>query len=350
MRAVVVERFGAPAVVTDVPDPQCPPDGVVLDVQATGLCRSDWHAWRGHDPGVRLPHVPGHELSGVITEAGRGVRLHRVGERVAVPFVCACGQCPTCLSGDEQVCENQEQPGFTHWGSFAERVALHRADVNLVAVPVGVSPEAAAVVGCRFSTAYRAVVHQGRIGPGQWLVVHGCGGLGLSAVMIGASRGARVVAVDLNAAALEVAAAVGAESCVSADADPGDVADAIREVTEGGAHVSLDTAGHPQAIRASVAALRRRGRHVQVGLLAPDDSTSPPLAELLPDVIARELEVVGSHGMPARGIRSLLAEIAVGRLQPERLVTRRVDLDELPAAIAAMDSGSPVGMTVCLPH
>lgn len=341
----MVDRFGEPPVLREVPDPVCPADGVVLAVEATGLCRSDWHAWRGHDDGVRLPHVPGHELAGVIVEVGSAVTRHAIGERVTVPFVCACGRCEACRSGDGQVCERQEQPGFTHWGSFAELTALHHADGNLVPVPASLPSEVAALLGCRFSTAYRAVVQQGGVTPGRWVAVHGCGGLGLSAVMIAAARGARVVAVDVDPAALDLATEVGAEAAIVAR-DEAQVVAAIRDLTDGGAHVSLETVGAPAAYRISLASLRRRGRHVQVGLLAPGASApSLPLAA----VVAGELELVGSHGMAARHFPAMLAEIEAGRLAPGVLIRRRISLADLPGAVQAMDGGSPLGVTVCLP-
>ncbi|MPY42672.1 alcohol dehydrogenase, partial [Streptomyces phyllanthi] len=168
MRAVVFERFGGPAEVRDVPDPVPSDHGVVVRVEATGLCRSDWHGWQGHDPDIAVPHVPGHELAGVVEVVGGRVDRWRPGDRVTVPFVCACGTCPSCAAGDQQVCERQTQPGFTHWGSFAEYVALEHADVNLVAVPDELSSGTAAALGCRFATAFRAVVARGRVTAGEW--------------------------------------------------------------------------------------------------------------------------------------------------------------------------------------
>lgn len=167
MRAVVFEEFGKIAGVRDVPDPVPSDQGVVVRVEATGLCRSDWHGWMGHDPDITLPHVPGHELAGVVEAVGSTVVNWRPGDRVTVPFVCACGRCSACAAGAQQVCERQTQPGFTHWGSFAQYVALEQADVNLVAVPEELSFATAAGLGCRFATAFRAVVGQGRVGPGS---------------------------------------------------------------------------------------------------------------------------------------------------------------------------------------
>jgi alcohol dehydrogenase len=188
VKAVVYSGYGATPALTEVPDPACPADGVVIAVGATGVCRSDWHAWKGHDP-VVLPHIGGHEFAGVVVTAGPEVTAWRAGDRVTVPFACGCGRCEHCLAGDAQVCPRQTQPGFTGPGSFAELVAIHAADANLVALPAGLDFLTAACLGCRFATAFRAVTAHGRVRAGDWLAVHGCGGVGLSAVMIGAALG-----------------------------------------------------------------------------------------------------------------------------------------------------------------
>jgi len=340
MRAVAYEAFGAPPSVREVPEPAPPVHGVVVRVEATGLCRSDWHGWMGHDPDIAaFPHVPGHELAGVVEAVGDDVRHWRGGERVTVPFVCACGTCRECLRGEHQVCARQRQPGFTHWGSFAERVALDWADVNLVALPDGMAFATAAALGCRFATAWRAVLQVGRARPGEWVAVHGCGGVGLSAVMIAAASGARVVAVDVREDALELARACGAELAVFAGAD-------IRECTDGGADLSLDALGSEATCAASIAGLRRRGRHVQVGLLPGRPRVAMDL------VIARELEVLGTHGLAAHAYPEMLALVQAGRLDPGRLVTREIALDEVCAALPAMGAdggGGSAGVTVVRP-
>ncbi|KFG75439.1 zinc-dependent alcohol dehydrogenase family protein [Streptomyces mutabilis] len=345
MRAVVFERFGEPAEVREVADPRPSPHGVVVRVEATGLCRSDWHGWQGHDPDITLPHVPGHELAGVVEAVGDRVAGWRPGDRVTVPFVCACGSCGACAAGDQQVCERQTQPGFTHWGSFAEYVALDHADVNLVAVPEGMSYATAASLGCRFATAFRAVVQQGRVAAGEWAAVHGCGGVGLSAVMIAAASGARVVAVDVSVRALELARAFGAVECVDASRTP-DTAAAVRDLTGGGAHLSLDALGSPVTCAASVNGLRRRGRHVQVGLLPSADGTTPvPMAR----AVALELELAGSHGMAAHTYPPMLELVRGGVLRPDLLVTSTIGLEAVPAALAAMGTAPGAGVTVIEP-
>ena len=344
MRAVRYDAFQQLPALVSVDDPHCPDAGVIIEVAATGLCRSDWHAWMGHDPDVALPHVPGHEFAGVIAEVGPQVQSWRPGERVTVPFVCACGRCDSCRRGEEQVCDFQFQPGFTHWGSFAELVAIDRAEVNLVRVPDCVDLETAASLGCRFSTAYRAVTYHGRVKDGDWVVVHGCGGVGLSAVMIAAARGAQVIAVDVSPAALQLARAVGAVACI--DATHTDVVSAVRQLTGGGAQVSLDALGSVATCQNSIRSLRKRGRHIQVGLmLAADDLPPVPMAR----VIAAELELVGSHGMAAHAYPAMLADIVDGTLQPQRLVTHRLPLAGAPAALAALDQQPCDGITMIIP-
>jgi D-arabinose 1-dehydrogenase-like Zn-dependent alcohol dehydrogenase len=339
MRALVFEEFGGPLRVVDVPAPEPSTDGVVVRVGATGVCRSDWHGWQGHDPDITLPHVPGHELAGTIEAVGPGVRRWRVGDRVTVPFVCACGSCPRCVAGDHQVCDRQTQPGFTHWGSYAELVALHAADVNLVALPDELSLAAAAALGCRYATSFRAVMQQGRVRPGEWIAVHGCGGVGLSAVQIAVAAGARVVAVDVSVGALELASSLGAEAVLDVTGlDAADAGQAVRVLTGGGAHLSVDALGSTATCAASVLSLRPRGRHVQVGLLPA--GTGVPMDQ----VVARELELVGSHGMAAHSYPELLALVASGRLRPDLLVTREISLDEAADALATV--GSVPGVTV----
>lgn len=360
MRGVLIRAFGGAPSVETLPDPACPPHGVVVRVEATGLCRSDWHAWQGHDPDIVLPHVPGHELAGTIVEVGPevaaaasaggrhgadgGAGRIAVGDRVTVPFVCGCGTCEACRAGDAQVCADQRQPGFTDWGSYATLVAIHRAAYNVVHLPDDVSFESAASLGCRYATSYRAVLAVGGLRAGESLAVFGCGGVGLSAIQIGAAAGARVIAVDVSSAARERALALGAAEAIPFGPE---VATAVRELTGGGAHVSLDALGSTATCVASIEALRTRGRHVQVGLLL-DTERRPRIP--MDRVIAKELAILGSHGMAARDYPGLLARIATRELRPDLLIGRSITLDEAPAALVAMDGPAPVpGITVIRP-
>jgi alcohol dehydrogenase len=310
---------------------------------ATGMCRSDWHAWAGHDD-IAFPHVPGHELAGVVSEVGRGVERWTVGDRVTVPFVCGCGRCEWCLTGAAQVCPAQQQPGFTHWGSFAEHVALHAADTNLVSIPDEVDFATAASLGCRFATAYRALVGRARVTDGEWVTVVGSGGVGLSVVMIARALGARVVAVDRNPAALAVATALGAEHTLLADGS--DIPAAVAELTGGGSHVAVDAVGSEQTCADSILSLRRRGRQVQVGLLPPvAGHPRVPMAR----VIAWELDLLGSHGMAATDYPAMMQLIQQGLLQPQRLVERTIGLDEAATLLPRFDHSPVAGMTIVDP-
>jgi alcohol dehydrogenase len=341
MRAVVIRQYGVLPVVEEVAPPVVEPGGVVLKVEATGLCRSDWHGWQGHDPDIVLPHVPGHELAGTIAAVGSGVSGWAVGDRVTSPFICACGSCEQCLAGNQQVCLRQLQPGFNYWGSFAEYVALPFAAVNLVRLPDSLDFGTAAGLGCRFATSFRAIRQVGRVVAGESLVVFGCGGVGLSAVMIAAALGARVIAVDTNPAALELARSYGAAEVVLSSAD---VVPELLELTGGGANVTMDALGSAAIVQNALTALRPRGRHIQVGLL-------PGGVQLeVGRLIGQELEWLGSHGMPAHAYPEMLALVASGNLSPHKLITRTITLDETPTALAALTTNTPAGVTVITPH
>ncbi|ESY85252.1 zinc-dependent alcohol dehydrogenase family protein [Mesorhizobium australicum] len=342
MKAVVFEQFGEAPTIQTVPDPKPAADGVVIKVEATGLCRSDWHGWMGHDADIRLPHVPGHELAGVVVAAGKHVTRWKAGERVTVPFAVGCGHCFECTSGNHQVCEHQSQPGFNAWGSFAEYVAIEHADTNLVRLPDEMEFATAASLGCRFVTSFRAIVDQGRVKPGEWVAVHGCGGVGLSAIMIASSMGANVIAIDLTEEKLDFAKQIGAVATINASTTP-NVVKAVKQITDGGAHMSMDALGHPTTSFNSIANLRRRGRHVQVGLMLGEHAR-PQVP--MDKVIAFELEILGTHGMQAYRYPAMMEMIRHGKLKPELLVGKKISLDEAPAALMAMGGFEGIGIGV----
>jgi alcohol dehydrogenase len=342
VRAIVYDAFGGPVEVREVPEPVAPAGGVVVRVGASGVCRSDWHSWAHGDDMVTLPNVPGHEFVGTIASVGPGVSRWAVGDRVTAPFVCGCGTCEWCERGDAQICPNQTQPGFTGWGSHAEFVAIHAADANLVAVPDSLDDDAAASLGCRFATAFRAVRSRADVKAGEWVAVFGSGGVGLSVVMIARALGAHVVVVDRSAAALRLATELGADAVIEASAD---VAERIVELTSGGAHVSIDAVGSAETSTNGILSLRRHGRHVQIGLLAADELPRLPLDR----VITFELAVLGSHGMAARDYADMLALVADGTLRPQDLVTGSVGLEAGAALLPRTDAAPSTGITVIHP-
>jgi alcohol dehydrogenase len=345
MKGVIYEAFSEKPQLETLPDPSPDKGGVVIKVIATGLCLSDWHGWVGHDSDIKLPHVPGHELAGEVVAVGENVLNWKIGDRVTVPFVGGCGGCPECHSGNHQVCDHQFQPGFTHWGSFAEYVAINYADVNLVRLPDTLDFFTAASLGCRFVTSFRAVVDQGKVAGGQWVAVHGCGGVGLSAIMIANALGGNVIAIDIGNDKLKLAKELGAVYAINSK-EVADTVEAIREITRGGAHVSIDALGHPETCFNSVANLRKRGKHIQVGLMAGENSTPQiPMGQ----VVANELEILGSHGIQAYRYEAIWEMIASGKLKPGLLLGDTITLEESIPALMAMDSYGNKGITVIDP-
>ena len=342
MKAVIYESFQGPITLQDVREREPKQNGAVISVKATGLCRSDWHGWMGHDQDIELPHVPGHEFSGIVVTVGKNVKKFQIGDRVTVPFVCGCGSCGQCLSGNHQVCDYQSQPGFTHWGSFAEFVTLDYADTNLVKLPEEISFKTAALLGCRFITSFRAIVAQGKVSGGEYVAIHGCGGVGLSAIMIANALGAQVIAIDINDETLNLAKKLGAIATINAFENPY-IVEQVKTLTNGGAHVSIDALGSAITCFNSIANLRKRGRHIQVGLMTGDhQDTKVPMDK----VLANELEIVGSHGMQAHKYPELLEMIKTGKLHPEKLIEKTISLKESTLALTNMNKFDHKGVWV----
>lgn len=341
MKAAIFEQFGSPLTIRSVRDLHPHPDAAVVRVHACGVCRSDWHAWMGHDDEVRLPHVPGHELSGTVIAVGDLVNQWKPGDRVTAPFCCGCGTCPECSSGNPHICDRYTQPGFTQWGAFAEQVEIRFADVNLVHLPDTIDYVTAASLGCRFATSFRAIVQQGKTTAGDWVAVHGCGGVGLSAIMIARAIGAMVIAIDIQPRRLSVAKSLGASEMI--DASKQSVVSRIREITSRGANVSIDALGSHATCWNSIECLAKRGRHVQVGLMLGNHA-NPPIP--MGAVIAKELEIYGSHGMQAFEYPRLLGMIETGVLQPSKLTSDTVTLAQGAELLTHMNDFPNAGITV----
>ena len=341
MRAAVLTGWRKPLELKDVPDPVCPDDGVILDVAACGICRSDWHAWTGADPDIELPHIPGHEFCGTVIAAGSGAPRWRTGDRVIAPFILACGTCPDCQSGHQTICATQVVPGFTAPGAFAQRIAVPRADVNLTRLPDGMDAALAAALGCRVTTAWQALTGRAALKPGEWLAVWGTGGVGLSAMLLGRALGARVAVVDVVADKLDYAQDLGADAAI--DASRGDAVAHVREVTRGGAHVAVEALGTSETTRNALLSLRKLGRMVQVGMPAGDHVTMPLPMDA---VYSGQLAIFGTRGMPAHRYPSLLSLIDGGHVDLTPLLARRVKLSDVSAELAAFDAPAPPGVAV----
>ncbi|MCY3736955.1 MAG: alcohol dehydrogenase catalytic domain-containing protein [Gemmatimonadaceae bacterium] len=341
----MLTEFGSPLQVRDLPRPEATPESAVVRVEACGICRSDWHAWRGDWPSVEPPRVLGHELGGVVEEVGAGVRSFQAGDRVTSPFHQACGRCGHCYGGRSNICKANGVIGITFDGGYGRYVRVPEADVNLVRLPEEVDFLGAAALGCRFMTAWHGLVDRARVVPGEWVAVFGAGGIGLSAVQIASALGARVIAVDIDEGKLVRAREEGAVAGV--DAGSCDAAEAVRDLSGGGADLSLDALGSSKTARPALASLRKGARHLQIGMSTPEEEAEEGhLALPVDDMIRDEISFVTSLGCPTTSYPGLLALVAEGRLDPARLVSATVSVDAAGGVLAEMTGFGTLGFTV----
>jgi len=314
MKAALLEQFEQPLTIAEVSDPKIPADGVVIEVSVCGVCRSDWHGWKGTNHVIALPHIPGHEFAGVVVAVGKDCKRIKVGDRVTAPVIMGCGQCSTCRSGHLTICDDQYVVGFTGWGAFAERVAVPFADANVIVLPDAISDEVAAALGCRTTTAFAAVVDKAQVKAGETIAVHGCGGV-----------------------------EVGATHIINAANEP-DVASAIRELTDGGANASIEALGITETFHNSLKCLAKLGRHVQIG--QPLDVHANPRIPLLDTIYYRQLVLMGSRGLPAHRFSALFSLLSSGRMDMQKLIKNRIPLHQASDVFVQMSNHEDVGMTL----
>lgn len=341
MRAAIYRTFNGPITIENVKDPSVTDNSVIIEVKATGLCLSDWHGYVGHDPDISLPHVPGHEFAGNIIEVGKNVFNWKKGDRVTVPFVGGCGKCTYCASGNQHVCDHQFQPGFTAWGSFAQYVRIENADINLVRLPSTMGYEEAASLGCRFITAYRGVKHQGQLTRDQSIAIYGCGGVGLSAIQIAKAIGATVIAVDISDRKCAMAKSLGADYVVNAARTNSHKE--VVDLSNGGVSVSIDALGSTQTCLSSIQSLRKRGKHIQIGLMTGEEANSSiPMAS----VVAKELEIIGSHGMQAHAYGEMFDFIEENKIDLSLLISETISLEDISLRLPNMSQQPSDGIVL----
>jgi len=344
-RAAILEAYDEPLDVCDVDSVSPDSDGIVVNTDACGICRSDWHAWKGHWPSVPMGHILGHEPAGTVTAVGEDVENFAVGDEVGIPFNVACGQCEFCWGGESHMCSDGLSLGFAPElpGAFTSEFAIPNADFNAVHLPDQMAPVEMAALGCRFATSFHALAHKADVEAGDWLAVHGCGGIGLSAVNIATALGANVVAVDLNDEALDLAERVGAVATLNAS-DTDETPSAVRDITDGGADISVDALGIAETCCNSVESLGPQGQHVQVGMTTDDEAGEVSLP--VDSIVGSELELVGVKGMPPNRYSELFQMIASGKVQPAKLVTNRVGLEDVSGRLRSMDDYGTLGFEV----
>lgn len=348
MRAAVINELNKPLSVIHVPDPECPADGVIVRVGANGICRTDWHLWTGdwawRGLTIPLPFVLGHEFSGTIEEVGRGVRKWKKGDRVVYPMNPGEGTCEWCLSGHQHVCDSGAElvPGVSYWGAFAEYVAVRFADLNLVQLPESVSFVDSASMACRYAAAFHWLVDQANVRGGEWVAIHGCGGMGLSAVQIAVALGAKVIAVDISEKALVVARQLGAVCTINSKAE--DPVGTIRELTKGGVQVAVDALGIKETCMNAVLSLRKLGRHVQLGHTTRNEEGYVPLP--IDIILLNELRLFGGFGMQGQRYGQMMAMCESGILEPGKVVLQRIGLEGVSDVLEAMGRYDTTGVVV----
>ena len=338
MRAAVVRQFNDDLSIESVMDPACPENGVVLEVAACGVCRSDYHGWTGNHAKIADGSILGHEYCGTVVAAGPRA-TYGIGDRLIAPFILSCGNCPACNTGVSNTCESQIIPGFGPPGAYAEYVAVP-FDHNLVHLPETMSPALAAGLGCRVTTAWHALTDRAAVAAGEWVAIHGTGGVGLSALLLAKMLGAQVVVVDIVDEKLDHAQQHGADATVNAARD--DAAGAIRDITGGGAQVSIEALGSEVTTNASLDCLAILGRHVHVGMPAGDGMMPINIRA----IYAKQLSVYGTRGMPSWKYPSLLGMIERGDVDLSPMVAREIPLSGASAELRAMGGPTPPGTAV----
>jgi len=338
MRAAVVREFNEDLSIETVADPECPDTGVVLEVAACGVCRSDYHGWVGGHPKVGNGTIMGHEYCGTVIEAGPNAQ-HKVGDRLIAPFILGCGTCMECRTGVSNVCGSAITPGFGTHGAYAEYVAVP-FDHNLVHLPETLTPALAAGLGCRVTTAWHALTDRAQVRAGEWVAIHGTGGIGLSTLLLAKMLGAQVVVVDIVAEKLTHALEFGADAAVNAAEV--DAAEAIRDITGGGAHVSIEALGIEDTANASVECLGLLGRHVQVGLPAGSGFFNVNMRA----IYSKQLSFFGTRGMPSWKYPTLLGMIERGEVDIGPMVAREIALSQASAELWAMKGPTSPGTAV----
>lgn len=353
MKAAVLEQFGAPLEIRDLELAPPGPSEVRVRVAAVGVCHSDVNLFEGLRPALPLPAVLGHEVSGVVTEVGAGVRRIRLGDHVVGTLAPFCGHCPECVTGRSVLCEDTEvkpPPGkarrltmgerhvsqLYNLSAFAEEMLVHES--ALVKIRDDMPLDRAALLGCAVLTGVGAVNRTAQVRPGATVAVVGCGGIGLSTINGAAIAGARrIIAVDRNPRKLALARRFGATHCIAATDHQDSAVDEVRQLSGGGVEFAFECVGNPATVTQCWRMLRPAGIAVVLGVLGPRAQVS-----LGGDDFLQEKQIRGSllgSARPTLDIPHLVDLYLNGQLLLDELVSRRIRLEEINDGIAALRKG-----------
>jgi alcohol dehydrogenase, propanol-preferring len=332
VRAAVFLGGDRPLEVQEVPTPEVRAGEVRVKVAACGVCHTDLHYIDHGTPTFKAPPmILGHEISGIVDEVGAGVDRFAAGDRVLLPAVLPCGDCSLCRTGRENICERSEMLGNHVDGGYAEYIVVSAR--HPLILPPEIPLEAGSIIADALTTPYHAVVNRGRVQPADWVVVVGCGGIGLNLVQMAAALGARVIGIDRSDQKLEWAQRLGAEAVLNPESVSRPDKEIRRITGGGGADVAMEAVGHAATQELALGSLRTGGRLVLVGY-------SP---ETLPlnagRVMFRELEIVGSLGCRPVDYPRVIELARQGRIRVAELVTHTFPLDRVNDAFDTLRSG-----------
>lgn len=331
MRAVVIAAYGGSLQFTARPMPRPDRGEVLVHVRASGLCSTDLHLLSGRQPLGELPRVIGHELAGDVIELGEGVTEWTVGDRVTAAIDVTCGRCRHCLAGNTHLCRTMKRIGFERDGGHADYVAVPAG--NLVAVPAGISYEAAAILPDAVACTYHSMIHQGGVGIGQRVLILGVGGLGIHGVQIGRSAGAEVMATSRQPQRIALAEQYGA---IGVNTAKDSLEKAVASFTDGeGVDVVVDNVGTRESVRQGLSVLRPGGKFLVVAYI--DDPFEVPSLRFF----KTEQQLIGCRGSTKQDLIDVVRLVQTGQVTP--VLGACYPLEDIQGAAARLESGDLVG-------
>ena len=332
MRAAVFYDKSQPLKIETVPIPSITESEVLVKVAACGLCRTDLHYLQGLPTAKKPPIILGHEISGIVSEAGPKVQKFKKGDRVLIPPVFACGTCHYCRTGRGTICEKQTMVGNHRDGGFAEYISVPASDI--FGLPEPIPLQEGAIISDAISTPYHAVVNRGRVQPGETVLVVGCGGVGLSLVQMASVAGGNVIAVDVFDEKLEQAKRFGAGEVINSKKVES-LSKAVKKLTGGGADIAFEVIGYPPTIEEAFKAVRWGGRVVVVGYSHEDVKLNAGR------IMFCEIEIKGSLGCGLQDYPRIIEMARHGKLKIKELVTHRYKLEQINEGFKTMEKGDP---------
>ncbi|QGA53722.1 alcohol dehydrogenase catalytic domain-containing protein [Sulfolobus sp. E5-1-F] len=356
MKAARLVEFQKPLKVEDLDVPKVGKGDVLLKVISCGICRSDWHLWRG-DPalvaymqwsGGKLPITQGHEVYGEVVEVGESVSRLKKGDRVVMPASSTGDNrtCKYCMEGNSNVCEHLVIAGYGIDGCFAEYMLVpERSVVDLVKVPDGIKAEWAALTSCGFATSWNAFTVKSNLKPGETVVIIGAGGMGLSGISIANALGAKVIAVDINERSLEKAKMLGSIETYRYSGKSEELNKIAEDIMKkyGSVDVVYDTTGIPEAITPFLSLIRPQGTLLLAGLMMKGKEVFPLPADL---VVAREIRIQGVLMLPAQKFDAIFNLMKEGRINLDPVIYKTISVDEINDAYKEMSEYKNAGRII----